>query len=480
MIKNKKIPYALFTILAVVSVVFLFQKYFIISKHTTVELRNDGFYPKEVTVKIGEEVRFVNKRDRSFWPASNLHPTHAIYPEFDPGEPVGAGETWSFVFEVPGIWNYHDHLAPSFVGRIVVLDEGAATAAKDACEENLNSQKCWDLRLAQALEEEGLDASLDLLGELYKSNTQFAHSCHAMAHNIGILAYNLYLDDPESVLSNKAYSCANGFFHGFMEAVITIDGDISTAADVCAYFGEKLSKDVPDAQYQCHHGIGHGILDLASASNNYLSDEAALVGFALPLCEATSSNEEQLFRCASGVFNGVANMYIEGSQGFAINESDPIWLCHNQKEEYKRSCYGNMNSLLLWISDNDFKKALSYTKNIQDNKQLAVAVKYLAAIAMLYKDKNEPLEVVRECDTFSPELASTCIEGVVDGILEHGTPGLEAEEGIEFCESVKGLRNIQTMCFESLFRIVHGLYSAEKANHVCQNVSEEYQEVCYR
>ena len=87
-----------------------------------VELRDDGYLPKNLTIQKGETVKFITTRDGYFWPASNLHPSHGIYPEFDPKEPIAAEESWSFRFDEAGNWRYHDHISPYFTGAIEVAE----------------------------------------------------------------------------------------------------------------------------------------------------------------------------------------------------------------------------------------------------------------------------------------------------------------------------------------------------------------------
>ncbi len=85
-----------------------------------VEATDRGFSPATITVGRGEEVTFRNTGDDDVWPASDDHPTHERYPEFDPRKSVIAGESWSFTFERPGRWRYHNHLAPDQKGLVVV------------------------------------------------------------------------------------------------------------------------------------------------------------------------------------------------------------------------------------------------------------------------------------------------------------------------------------------------------------------------
>lgn len=87
----------------------------------SVVLTEEGFEPSELTVRKGTTVVFSTTTGRPFWPASNIHPSHEIYPEFDPAEPVPADATWSFTFEREGTWNMHDHIRSYFVGAIHVI-----------------------------------------------------------------------------------------------------------------------------------------------------------------------------------------------------------------------------------------------------------------------------------------------------------------------------------------------------------------------
>ncbi|PIR82860.1 hypothetical protein COU20_00050 [Candidatus Kaiserbacteria bacterium CG10_big_fil_rev_8_21_14_0_10_59_10] len=87
-----------------------------------VTLGEDGFSPRELTVALGDEVVFRTTRNEPFWPASNVHPTHTLYPAFDPQEPVAPEDSWSFVFDKPGEWRYHDHILPYYTGTITVIE----------------------------------------------------------------------------------------------------------------------------------------------------------------------------------------------------------------------------------------------------------------------------------------------------------------------------------------------------------------------
>lgn len=86
----------------------------------TVDMPPGAFEPTTLNVKKDQEVCWVNNDSEGRWPASNIHPTHEIYSEFDPKQPMKPGETWCFTFDKPGIWKFHDHLFPELVGTVNV------------------------------------------------------------------------------------------------------------------------------------------------------------------------------------------------------------------------------------------------------------------------------------------------------------------------------------------------------------------------
>ena len=92
----------------------------------------DGFNPRDIAIKKGQRVRFLNDSEEETWPASGVHPTHTLYPEkqstdclgssFDSCVGLKQGEFFDFTFNYIGEWRYHDHLHPYHSGAITVTD----------------------------------------------------------------------------------------------------------------------------------------------------------------------------------------------------------------------------------------------------------------------------------------------------------------------------------------------------------------------
>lgn len=100
----------------------------------TITYTNNGFSLSTLTIKAGTVVAFQNKSSSPSWPASAIHPTHAVYDgtsllehcqngtsdTFDHCKGINPGESWSFRFDKIGSWKYHNHLNAGEKGVIVV------------------------------------------------------------------------------------------------------------------------------------------------------------------------------------------------------------------------------------------------------------------------------------------------------------------------------------------------------------------------
>lgn len=88
-------------------------------EESAVTLTNAGFEPKTITVKVGDEVVWLNKSGGVATVDSAQHPTHLVYPKLNLGN-FDDGEEHRLVFNEVGKYNYHDHLNPSRFGTVVV------------------------------------------------------------------------------------------------------------------------------------------------------------------------------------------------------------------------------------------------------------------------------------------------------------------------------------------------------------------------
>lgn len=106
-------------------------------ENAVIRYRGGVYVPNSVHIAVGQKVVWINEdAEEAFWPASNIHPTHAGYPGsdikkcgtaqqehiFDACEELPYGAEYSFVFDTPGRWRYHDHINPQATGVVLVSE----------------------------------------------------------------------------------------------------------------------------------------------------------------------------------------------------------------------------------------------------------------------------------------------------------------------------------------------------------------------
>lgn len=88
-------------------------------KITTVKLTDKGFDPKTVKIKVGEAVTWINDSDKDASVNSADHPTHKLYTFLNLGL-FSSGSSVQTQFLSKGTFQYHNHLAPSQTGTVIV------------------------------------------------------------------------------------------------------------------------------------------------------------------------------------------------------------------------------------------------------------------------------------------------------------------------------------------------------------------------
>lgn len=450
--------------------------YFVYSTRNTIVIRDDGFHPRTLTIRAGETVTFRSERGKYFWPASDFHPSHMLFPAFDAKKAIDPKGSWSFRFDMPGVYPFHDHLAAYYFGVIRVAD--ASGKVTDNCMEHGGQLQCWQNEVFTVLAKDGLNAAFELIDRLYADNDSFSSMCHTITHNIGHASYQLYVEDPKAILSPKAMVCGGGFYHGFMEAFLSATADPKKAATVCEDIGKAIGKQVPDARLQCYHGIGHGALETMIASTGDFGSLVGTVNSALAICEEASIGVDERYRCVSGLYNGISNAYVEGQYGLSASSSDPLALCAVQKDEYKESCYGNMNTYISRTRAT-FLEAARYVLAMPDVAYRESTLKYLAGLESVPHLHDTSFDsIVTECEALPKPFDLTCLQGFVHGFIEHGLPEREYVLAISFCASPAMDARERGACYQEALGHLSGSYSKETATAVCNSVAPELRHYC--
>lgn len=450
-------------------------------------LTEDGFSPQEITITTGDMISFKTNRSVLFWPASNLHPTHDIYPEFDPKEPILPDKEWRFRFDKAGRWQFHDHLAPKYTGTVVVRDSNLASFAGDSRDARSaddcaklsdgEQKQCWQDVIIATLQEKGLNAAFDLMASLHEAQPTFRGACHDITHKLGTAAYVQFAAGNDFKMSEKSAFCSFGFYHGFMETLVRSGKDLNTARAFCAYVDKQLSQDAPHAVFSCYHGIGHGLTDLHNKSE--WGDERAMTKPALALCKKISENKEQLLLCGTGVFDAISLAYYNRAYGMVMKKDDPLWLCREQPDEFKESCYRDTMPAILWLGKSTLAGAAPYVEKFAPDPYAVIAIQSLATNSVRFTIQGNIMKPdVSSCRKLGRLLHIPCIKGLAQGVMEFGTPGVEYKEALDFCASSAVLSEEREPCIKSVLSYSSTRYSQKKFAKICTTVGEAYKHFC--
>lgn len=482
-IKQRKFIVSILTILCIIilfELIILSQPDLPGANSHTVELQNSGFYPSELKINKGDTVVFATSRSKRFWPASNLHPTHTIYPEFDPKKPIEPGKSWFFKFNKIGRWKYHDHLSPNFTGAINVIDSSKQLTARvlalsTKCDDvNINQkQKCWDDLLELTIKQQGLDAAFDLFTKLYQTDPEIPKACHGWAHVLGKSAYELFRDKKDIILRKETSYCGYGFFHGFIEKLLQETGDLKATREFCDYASKQLEKEAPGVYRNCLHGIGHGSIEVDDPK--LWGNFQAMLETGLNTCEATLTDKGELQECYDGSFNAMQQYALHNEYKLSVDFDDLFKYCRIQKEQYHDACYYEFTGLIGGATQHDFKKAADMIlKDISGKSFAPRTIMKLSADFFQDDIANEDYtKNVLDCRALPEGLRSSCFNGILLGFIAHGEPNRQYVKGLEFCQYSILTSEERDRCYQWILG-----QTVKRDSPVCQSVEERYRQYC--
>ncbi len=434
-----------------------------------VVLTPNGFEPKELTVPAGETVTFQTTRGKYFWPASNEHPTHGVYPEFDPKRPIDPDSEWTFRFDKAGIWSFHDHISPYFTGVIHVSEQGEQvveekediwskikdikaymntffvhnlifidyTECKRSELTRSERVQCWEKIVVAVLQKKGLHAALRFVDRQKNRDTAFSADCHIYVHRIGEEYYWKFFDKGNIEVSDKFELCDRGFFHGFMQEFTSHGENIAEAKRYCDVLISHMSGDERAENFllQCYHGIGHGLAFMYAPEHWGNNEEIMRRG--ITDCGDMFSGDPRF--CISGVYGGMAAMHW-GLHGFtlAMDASEPFALCKNQPLSIREDCLDQLVPVLFGEMDMDLVKAGRFIEKLHaDEEVLEVLMEHLGSMPAytLVPSTDDYTLIVHACRMFESPLHESCLRGFVRRLVLIGPPKESIRRHKKFCES---------------------------------------------
>ena len=465
-----------------------------------VRMGETGFRPDTVEIREGDTVVFENGGQVPHWPASAIHPTHQVYPEFDPRRPILPGERWVFRFERPGTFPFHDHLNPEAVGSVRVearpafalvrwgerLAVGALSAPGAAYDRLLTSvsRLYYGLRPERRAEviayldirriaqsDDDLRYWIAVLGPaevmdvlLRRSGGGAVFYCHQEAHQIGRVAYQVR---GASAFQAGNASCDSGYYHGVLEGLLHDRGTVNLPAEVdrlCRAPGTLF------VQYQCLHGVGHGVM----AYHGYDLPRA------LQTCRRLTEERHQGW-CSGGVFmeNIVAGQGAGALRGHrtAWLSDDPHFPCNalDLARDFLLECYHIQTSWMLTLL-RDFPAVARECLRAPERMRVVCFNSYGRDASG--RTLRDPVRTAALCTEVSAESGyrDWCIRGAIDAIVNFWGDAVR-DQPSALCRQVpepgKG------HCYGVIAGLLPNVFTDPgRRREVCQTFEDPYRRLC--
>lgn len=432
------------------------------SSSTTYEIKLDdnGFHPSEMSIKKGDKVNFVNQRSEPFWPASNPHPIHDIYSEFDAGQPIPARGEWSFIFDKDGVFRYHDHLAVSFSGTITVGNGSAMSDAQNR-----------EMEFVETLKTVGVAAGFKLFEDLAG---RYPAECHQYAHDLGSYAFEAHFRGEKFEISSVASACEYGFWHGFMAKMIETE-DFGKAREFCESLTADTAKLASALQINCFHGVGIGLI-ADPPDPKFWGKSPLLAQSVLAYCDDLGETRDQQ-SCYSGVFHAVVQMMREKQHLPDLDPQEPFALCFAQAEKYRPECFFQIAPHLAFVTERDLPLTFQLLKQIPDAESFKNA-SMIALINFVDQKKSDHADFLKQCLGAGPELASQCIPALMNSFFSSAAADEAYGKGLALCRGGKLDGNMHSACFAELVESSRRFYNDEKMQEICADLKKDYSQAC--
>lgn len=193
---------------------------------------------------------------------------------------------------------------------------------------------------------QGPKAALRLFDARIATDRGVQADCHRIAHSIGSAAFARFDGNVGKTFSVGSATCASGYYHGILERAfvgVSTKAKLAQAARALCVDGSIRRRGFLD--YQCRHGLGHGLMIQTGYD----------LPLALDLCSDLGTGWDAV-TCTGGTFMENHNTRY-GYRSSWLDDEDPLYPCATIAFQYRKSCYLRVAIRVLELNGNDFAKA---------------------------------------------------------------------------------------------------------------------------
>jgi len=400
----------------------------------------------------------------------------------------------------------------------------AAWARRGCAAPVVHKDDCLETALVSVIRPAGVDKAMAALLLISQQDDDIARDGHVLAHGIGIAAYQ----SPETVSQTFALCTADfqsGCYHGVVQAYFADKrgGDAGGLSEqklnaLCAPYRSNEKRWL---QFQCAHGIGHGVmaveshnllraLDSCDLLSERFEEEACWGGaFMENVVNATQPHHMHVTQVADvGAVDahaahgsdghgdaghgaaagheghdmaGMPGMDHGGHEGHdmasaepfkALDDQEPLYPCTVVQEHHRPACYLMQTSAILFRNNGDFRDAARQCARAPE------AYRFICYIS-LGRDANSWGRGSREhalayC-TAAPDVGQPwCIVGLVKNIVDVTA---DARDGLSFCAMAPD--NTKPACYKAVGQEIGLLQpTSEGRERACRAAPSGYVPEC--
>jgi len=334
----------------------------------------------------------------------------------------------------------------------------------------------------------GVGAGMEVLARAYELIPTFATTgCHLYSHRTGDVAYyQLYVgtENLEAIdFPQSTTACGYGFYHGFLEHLTQDDPTADTITRTCEYFRKRLGADLRDIAPICYHGAGHGLM-LAQAERlsrvQWGNTVAFVKGPAATCASLSEASTGEIEQCEDGLFTMLVQWMVEEENGFAMDWENPLTACRALPQNLLRACYAEVSQKLAQVTDNTPAVAVELVKTIPASYRLNAFSTGVAGMVQFQLNMGKGYEeALARCLIVESSYIAPCIQSVVGGLFEHGSPQQEYVKTLELCaDSRIAQGGLAGFCYDRVATILGRFYEPNHRKQICGEFPPAYRESC--
>lgn len=356
--------------------------------------------------------------------------------------------------------------------------------------------QCYEQRLLQLLEQQGVSEAMAVLDRLSAYDPEIRREGHTFAHAIGLAA----LERPEEVGTTFA-SCTpiyqSGCYHGVIQSYFAAHAqdhgdhiDAEAVNTLCA--DHRNGSEGRWLLFQCAHGMGHGLtllngqrLQPSLAGCDLVSNdwerEACYGGVFMELVVQATMPHHTIGRPRAGGggdehgahAHGGDALPAGGAAAFALDPADRHYPCSALDDRYLVACYQMQTSAVLFLNGGDFAAAATFCDEAPERFRTTCYSSIGRDVSGYVVQDHQ--EAMRRCALGTAPARDYCHLGYVKNLIDLSA---DPADGMAYCRQLPA-GSAKALCYRSVGEQIWALGGSDvRREELCGQSEAPYRQHC--